>query len=281
MSGRSNVAPLPRKPEAPKIITLTPEMAMQLLDMNTLNRPISDQHVQRIANQIESGKWKFNGDTIKVSSDNAVLDGQHRLWAVVNSKIPVETIIVHGIERDAFATIDTLRRPRSGADTVALSGTTRHRNVVASALGWLVRWQRDCIDNYRAPQNRIENSDIEEAFKAHPGIVNAVERASHLRHMINPAIVAFLYYVMTNRNPNLAEQMMTTLENPAGVSADDPFFRLRARFTAERHKRREPEMMIALTIKAANAAHRGQRPELLAWRNQGKAAEPFPVLKID
>ena len=31
----------------PKIITVTPEMAMELLDHNELNRPLSDKHVQR------------------------------------------------------------------------------------------------------------------------------------------------------------------------------------------------------------------------------------------
>ena len=33
----------------PKIITVTPEMAMGLLDHNELNRPLSDKHVQRIS----------------------------------------------------------------------------------------------------------------------------------------------------------------------------------------------------------------------------------------
>src|SRR5216683_3522813 len=135
MSG-ATVTKLPRKSETPQIVTITPEMAMNLLEHNTLNRPLNDQHVQRISRQIIDGKWRFNGDTIKIADTNDVLDGQHRLWAVIEAKKPIETIIVYGIARDAFATIDTLRKPRSFADVVALNGTARHRNYVASALTW-------------------------------------------------------------------------------------------------------------------------------------------------
>src|SRR5580692_2847485 len=99
-------------------IMLTPEMAVQFLEHNTLNRPLSDQHVKRLVGQIIGGKWKFNGDTIKISKGGGILDGQHRLWAVVESKVSIETGLVMGIEKDAFATIDTLRKPRSGADVL-------------------------------------------------------------------------------------------------------------------------------------------------------------------
>src|ERR1700689_2182609 len=125
MSGDSSNSANPRK------ILLTPELAAQLLDHNNLNRPLNDQHVKRIANQILAGKWKFNGDTIKLSVKKDVLDGQHRLWAVMESKVPIETIIVEGIEAEAFATIDTLRKPRSGADVLALKGATIYKSQIS------------------------------------------------------------------------------------------------------------------------------------------------------
>ena len=267
-----------RENNSPQIVMLTPEMAVQMLEHNTLNRPLSDHHVQRIARQIALDKWRFNGDTIKIADTGDVLDGQHRLWAVIESKKTVETIIVRGIAREAFATIDTLRKPRSGSDTLALSGATRYRNVTASALSWLIRWQRNILEDYRAPQNKIENSDIEEAFAAHPGIGRAVERAMALRRLANSGIMGFLYYVLTNRDPVLAIRMMNTLENPANVSINDPFFRLRAYFTADHHKSKDPLETIALAIKAANAASKGRKLEVLAWRRQGKTPEAFPTL---
>jgi len=261
-------------------ISLTPEKAAELIEQNTNNRPISDAHVKRLVSQIVQGKWQFNGDTVKIADDGQVLDGQHRCWAVIEAKRPIETVVVYGVEREAFSTIDTLRKPRSGGDVIALAGETRYRSVIASALAWLLRWQRGCLTEFKAPGNRIENSDIEHTFEAHRGIIQAVERVRHLRNLVNQPILAFLYYVLANRNAELAERMVNTLEDPAGVAMTDPFFKLRAYFTAEHHRRKDPVMMIALAIKAINAAHKGEKIHTLVWKNQGARMEEFPVMKV-
>jgi hypothetical protein len=263
-----------------EIVRITPEMASRFLELNTLNRPLSDVHVQRIAKQIKDGKWRFNGDTIKIADTNDVLDGQHRLWAIIEARKPIETVIVRGIKRDAFATIDTVRRMRSGGDVLALAGAQRYRNVAASALCWMLRWQRDVLTDYRAPKNKIENSDIEAAFDAHPRIVNAAERAMKLRGLANASVMTFVFYVLSNRDMELAERMMATLENPAGVALNDPFFRLRTYFTLDHHRPKDPIMTIALSFKAINAAAKGKSVEKLMWRNQGSKPEDFPFLDV-
>jgi hypothetical protein len=262
----------------PKIITITPEMAMQLLEGNGENRPLNDQHVHRLARQIMDGKWRFNGDTIKRSTKKDILDGQHRLWAIIEAKTPVETIIVDDIEPDAFATIDTLRKPRSGSDMLALMGATHYRPAISTALQWLLRWQRKCLETYLAPINKIENSDIEQAYRDNPGIGRAAERATRMRGLVTPGLLTFFYFIVTNRNPDLAERLMATLENPAGVSINDPFFRLRTYFATG--GRKEPLMTIALMIKAANAAHAGKEMRVINWRSQGSNAEAFPLLDV-
>lgn len=278
MSG-ATVTKLLRNVETRKM-TITPEIATSLLEKNKINRPLSDAHVKRIAAQISGGKWKYNGDTIKLSDTEDVLDGQHRLWAVIESQRPIETLVAYGIEREAFATVDTLRKPRSGGDVIALAGVTRHRNQISEALKWLLRWQRGKLEEFRAPENRIENSDVEMAFAENPTIVRAVERAATLRSLGTPSVLAFIYYVIVNRNPELAERMMTTLEDPAGIGVNDPFYRLRMYFVADHHRRKEPLVTIALAFKAANAANEGRKLQALAWRSQGKNAEEFPKLQI-
>jgi len=271
-----------RKMTEAKVATeiMTPERAMQLLEHNRKNRPLSDQHVHRIARQIIEDKWRFNGDTIKVSNTGDVLDGQHRLWACIEAKKPIETIVVRGIEPNAFATIDTLRKMRNGADVLALGGATRYRTQMSQALSWLLRWQRGVLTEFKAPQNRIENSDIEEAFASHPGIINAVERTMQLRGLANASVMAFLFYIFTGRNPEIADRMMATLEDPAGIGINDPFFRLRAYFTADSYRRKDSLMTIALAFKAANAANENKKVLSLSWRVQGNSPEQFPILEI-
>jgi hypothetical protein len=261
-------------------ITITPDMAMQLLEHNTLNRPLSDAHVKHIASQIADGKWKFNGDTIKISVDDQVLDGQHRLWACIESKKPIDTIIVRGVKRDAFSTIDTIRRSRSVGDTVALQGVTRHRNMVGGAIMWLARWQRGYLPNYKAPQNRIENSDVEDLFDGNRNIVAAVERAMPLRRICNPSVLAFIFYVTANRNQDLAVRFMEAMEDPSKLAMVNPLFQFRAYLTTPTTKARDPVQTIALAFKALSAEKAGRLIKLLKWASQGNNAEAFPELDI-
>jgi hypothetical protein len=254
-------------------------MAGKMLENNKHNRPITQSHVDRIADRIRAGKWRFNGDTIKISEDGDVLDGQHRLCAIFLAGIAVETIVVYGIARDAFATIDTIRRMRSLGDTMALNHIPRYRNIVGSALAWLIRYQRG-IEQYRNPALRVENTDVEDALGEHPGMVQSVEKAMGTRGVANPSLLAFLHYLTVRKNEAVAERFIDTLIDPAGVSVNDPFFRLRHYFTSEHHKRKDPLVTIALSIKALNAAAAGDKITVLAWKQQGKAPESFPKLKV-
>lgn len=262
-------------------VSLTPDQAMELLEHNTLNRPLSDAHAKRIAGEIVKGRWKFNGDTIKIADDGKVLDGQHRLWACIESKRPIDTIVVHGVDAAAFSTIDTIRKSRTASDTIALMGTTRHRHIIGTALTWLIRWQRGVLTNYRQPQHRVENADIEDAFGAHPQITSAVQRAMTCRRIGNPGIFAFLYYVTANRKPELADQFMTAIEDPTGLSVSHPFFQFRAYLTTQSPtKKREPDHTIALAFKVLNAVAAGRPIRHLKYQDQGAHAEAFPELKI-
>lgn len=276
MSGK--VVTLKKEQPQLQMVTLTPEMAINLLEANQHNRPLSDPHAQRIAAQIAGGKWKFNGDTIKVAENGDILDGQHRCWAVVYAKTAIETVIVRGIKADAFATIDTIRKPRSGADVLALHGAKRHGSVIAGAIGWLIRHQRGVIPTYRTRENKIENSDIEDYFVANPEVAASAEAASPLRNMKASTLLTFGHYLIGNRNPDLANAMIEGLRDPTKLPTTHPFFRFRVHLLGE--QRRDPVATIALMFKAANAAAKDTQMQYLVWRSQGEHPEQFPVLDV-
>ena len=144
----------------------------------------------------------------------------------------------------------------------------------------LGRSQRGCIVDYKLPKNRIENSDIEDVYKAHGGIVIAAERCSKLKNIVSPGLLTFFYYVMVNQNPVLAERMIRTMEYPSPVGFDDPFYVLRAQLQNSRGGRVGTLTIIAWMIKAANAAFAEKQIKQLNWRNQGEKPEPFPVLSV-
>ena len=260
-------------------VTITPEMAVEILEMNKINRPLRQEKVNTIARQIVAGKWRYNGQTIKITHTLDVLDGQHRLWAIIEAKRGVETLVAFGIDREAFETIDTLQTNRTLGDTIALEGQLQYRNYVGQALAWLIRYERGTIEKYRAPVNRIENSDVKEAYRNNPNIVHAVQQGVKVRKLCNASLASFFYYVLANQNTALAEKFIEILRDPSKTKVAHPFYLLRHYLVSERtHK--DPLKVIALMIKAANAAYAGKELTALEWRPQGRNPERFPVLAV-
>lgn len=83
--------------------SVTPTLAASYLAMNKLNRDRSSGHVRRLADAMLSGAWKENGDTI-VFNCGRLIDGQHRLAAIIESGVTVKMLIVEGVDADAFTT---------------------------------------------------------------------------------------------------------------------------------------------------------------------------------
>jgi hypothetical protein len=115
---------------------ISPAQAQVWLDATCHQRPLAPSRVTRIADDIRSGRWDVNGETIIIASDGSVLDGQHRLRAVIVSGLPITSAVTLGGDPSSFASIDT-GAARSAADVVAILG---HKNAakVASVAGGLL-----------------------------------------------------------------------------------------------------------------------------------------------
>lgn len=88
---------------------VTPEMAEEILNNSKnvfTNRKIRQATVDMYAKDMKNGNWKENGETIKITSDGILIDGQHRLHAIVKCGKPQEMLIVEGISPDVVDTID-------------------------------------------------------------------------------------------------------------------------------------------------------------------------------
>ncbi len=68
---------------------VTPELATQWLEKNTDNRPMRQSHVELLAREMREGKWQLMPDGIAFDTNGVLMNGQHRLWAVVESGMTV------------------------------------------------------------------------------------------------------------------------------------------------------------------------------------------------
>lgn len=62
------------------------------------NRPLSERTVNRYANDMRQGHWLVNNQGIGFDAEGNLLDGRHRLWAVVKSGASVDMLTFRGLE---------------------------------------------------------------------------------------------------------------------------------------------------------------------------------------
>jgi len=116
-----------------EVVDVTPEIAQILLYGNEKNRHIVGSHVARLSADIVGGRWDLNGESIKVARDGRLADGQHRCLAVIETGIPIRTIVTFGVDYGSRVTTDQVRVKTVG-DYLSMShGTTNANNAAAAA----------------------------------------------------------------------------------------------------------------------------------------------------
>jgi len=87
---------------------ITPEMAKSMLECNLENnRNISKAQVDRYARDMANGKWKLTGETIKFDTLGRLIDGQHRLAAIIKANVPVMQCIATDVDPSSLLVVDS------------------------------------------------------------------------------------------------------------------------------------------------------------------------------
>ena len=87
--------------------TITPEKAVEILaKCNRGNRKLRPGTVARYSRMMALGEWRLSPEAIVISRTGRLLNGQHRLSAVVQSGVPVRFMTIRGPEDDVFSVLD-------------------------------------------------------------------------------------------------------------------------------------------------------------------------------
>jgi hypothetical protein len=119
-----------------EIREVSPALAAELLSKNTANRAINKRAVARYAEAMQRGAWRIGNDAICVGLDGVLLNGQHRLNAVVESGVTVKMLFRSGVEQGDLFAMDQGNK-RVGADIATLTGhaMTRSQSKALRLLG--------------------------------------------------------------------------------------------------------------------------------------------------
>lgn len=91
----NNILPPPAVPFSNVyIVDVTPELATSWLEGNEFHRPVQDRSVEKYATEMTAGRWRLTHQGIAFDVDKKLIDGRHRLLAVIRSGKTIPMLVI-------------------------------------------------------------------------------------------------------------------------------------------------------------------------------------------
>lgn len=269
----------PRSVPAPslRLTTLSPHAARILLNRLHPQARRDEELVRVYSRAMRDGCWINNGSPIVLSTSKKVLDGVQRLLACVETRIPLETLVAENIEDEAFAAIDQHhRRTFSG---VLKSLGFGYPRLLSSLLYLLLRY--DFGPSFRPGTSPLSWTHLLRVVRNSPAPLEAVATAASMPSSKLPLLVrAALIFMGYQVDRNLTNRLLLAEQEPDRFSVTEPGVLLRLEIDRVRTREVDNATLLALSIKALNAALEGKELRRLNMprSSQGEAA-PLPRLR--
>lgn len=241
-----------------EIVLITPELANKFLLKNTGNRSLNKKHLSFLLSQMNSGKWKSTGDTIKFSNTNRLLDGQHRLHAIVKCNKSFEMVVIKNLKDEVFNVVDT-GKVRSSADVVSVAGYA-NPFLLSSSTKLIILLSTGIFNGYHSSpkEANITNSDVLKFIDTNKNLLDSASFANSIyskNRFLKPSVVCALYYLFSKINNIKAEEFFMRFATGIDMKALDPILKLREILMQDSIKktRYSSKNKIALTILSWNA----------------------------
>jgi hypothetical protein len=203
----------------PKLQTtrITPFIAASMLINNTENRRLDPARVAKYHSDMTSGFWVFNGDPIRFDNGGNLIDGQHRLAAIVKSNLTFDFLVVEGLDRGCRKTIDT-GKVRSPGDALHMFSDigTKHSSIMASSIIKIMLYEKGLTTASGGNMGIVSNSSVESFYhnnsvKLDECLGVAVKLTTGHAIVLGKSQIISLYYILSKIDEEEALQFLSKL----------------------------------------------------------------------
>lgn len=263
------------------LIEVTPDVAKKWLEYNTANRCITKDTLNRYTDDMKAGRWADNGESIKFSKGK-LLDGQHRLLAIIQSDKTLVLSVEFGLvpESQDFMDIGRHRTPR---DVLSIEGLGAWESrTLGSAIHTMIEVDRGGMI-YGATKH--SNADARAYYLENFAAIEKSLRTIHSvygrnKSLIPAALAVALHYLFSRKSEEAADIFFDKLFSGEDLSRDSSIWRLRNRLVSDaiQRTRRSQYERIGFVIKAWNS-YRAGRPMKSDTSLYMRAGDAYPEVK--
>lgn len=251
---------------------ITPARASVLLQHNPNNRHIRPVKLDQLTRDMENGRYQVNGESIIVSKEGVLNDGQHRLTAIVKTGISQLVNMAFGVSRESRTTVDS-GAARTAGDHLGLAGLT-NSNVTAAVARKIMSYKN--AGTFSAT-NRISGAEVLEYINRDNAIHEFACWASNHHHKLkaiklSASEAGAIFYLIAEKAPKEAKQFMEGLAEGLYLTPSSPIHIVRQSLTIK--QKLNPNNRLELVIRAWNnwikdtevtvIPMRGRIPEIVA-----------------
>lgn len=262
-------------------IFVTPAIAAFFLQYNVANRALVMSLIARYSQDMVHKKWADNGESIKFAKGK-ILDGQHRLEAVIKAGVSLWMSIEYGLPPETQDTIDTGRH-RTPRDVLSIEGLGAWESrTLGSAIHTLIEVDSGGVlytskrySNAEARAYYLEHlADIEKSLR--------FVRALHGRggKIFPHAGTLILHYLFSRKDAEKADLFFDKLFVGDGLSRSSAIFHLRNRLLGDAMDKRSRSAYerYGFIIKAWNSFRSGREMKTETGL-YSKSGDDFPEIK--
>lgn len=241
------------------LVLVTPQIAAEWLKDNPNNRNLNAKLVADYAREMRAGLWLSNGETVKRAHDGVLLDGQHRLAAIVASDTAVEILVVEGLPYAAQDTMDSGRKRTTG-DVMAIHGET-NSNVLASVARRV--WMWDLGNRKFTNTDRPSSTELLTVLEKYPSLRRSAEIGTRTNRSYRPAVatvVGTTHHILLQLDEGACSEFFAQLGTGVELYDGHPILTLRNRLLRDKvNAKNVPfHQHVGLYFRAWNALREGR-----------------------
>ena len=201
----------------PQIMLVTPAIAQSFLEKNTDNRSKRGWWSNSLASMIKRGEWITSHQGVAFDCSGKLIDGQHRLQAIVEANTAVTMLVVTDVPNEAYKIIDCGVK-RTLSDLTGIIPRTAEVCRILARIGYggnSVTSAYQCIEIYNTGVGEIHDNLVEYCGKQIKVFSSAPIRATAVCMILdgyNQQYIKDLYSNMChqkfNELPNIAQSFI-------------------------------------------------------------------------
>lgn len=211
-------------------------MAREILSQhNDNNRNISRNNVRFLTKQILEGEWKLTNQGIGIAKSGRLLDGQHRLQAIIEANQPVQMYVMRDLDEGVFNVIDQGKK-RSPGDILSIHTNGEVAWPTAIAAGIRVYYALEQGNGVYVNKKRVDMSPFEliQLYESLPDIEENMKIITNFRNVLNwvpHSVPLGLYTYMKRIDSEVNKSFWHSFNSGANLRPKSPINALRNRLT--------------------------------------------------